>query len=242
MIQSVQGLLKADIVMVEDLSENHLERMYSLMAENYDAMSPEKFEKDLKWKDEVIFLRDEESKIWGFSTLAWNPKGWNGEVDIVFSGDTIIAEEAWGSQELVRAFCHRAGEWRLASQRRLFWFLISKGHRTYLYLPLFAKRFFPSPDRNEDAWGELAGAMAEKIFGAAWREEFGILRFAKSEGQLKEELADDSGKRENNRYVKFFLEENPDFRKGDELVCLTEMAESNLKRGARKAFLEGRGN
>lgn len=240
MIQVLQGILTAKTVPLADLSENDLERMYFLMSKNYDAVSRSKFEKDLEWKDEVIFLRDEKSELWGFSTLAWNPKGWNGEEDVVFSGDTIIAAEAWGSQELVREFCRRAGEWQRASGRRLFWLLISKGHRTYLYLPLFAKRFFPSPDRLEIEWGRLAGTMAQKIFRTAWQEKSGVLRFEKSEGQLKEELANASNIRKNNRHVKFFLKKNPGFRRGDELVCLTEMTEDNLKRGALSAFLEGR--
>jgi hypothetical protein len=39
--------------------------------------------------------------------------------------------------------------------------------------------------------------------------------------------------------VRFFLERNPRYHEGQELVCLTEFAADNLRSCARLAFLEG---
>ena len=121
------------------LSPREREAMHALMTEHYEAVPRERFEADLSRKDEVLMLHDDAGVLRGFTTLAWNPVGVFPEGDLLYSGDTIIDRSCWGTQELVRAFCRRAGEWQAGSGRRLFWFLISKGHRTYLYLPLFAR-------------------------------------------------------------------------------------------------------
>ncbi len=231
--------LSSEIRKRVDLTNDHREQMFTLMERHYDEVNRTQFLDDLSGKDEVILLVNNDQHVCGFSTLAWNPGGWSGAEDIVFSGDTVIAKEAWGSQELVKAFCRRAGEWQAEHGRRLFWLLISKGHRTYLYLPLFMRRFFPSPDGDDDELAPLANAVAKKLFDDYLQEDC-VLRFPKSRGQLKPDLAQSARLREGSRYVRFFLERNPGYQSGDELICFTEFAEGNLKRLARTAFLEGR--
>ena len=215
--------------------------MHALMTEHYEAVPRERFEADLARKDEVLMLHDGAGKLRGFTTLAWNPAGLLPEGDILFSGDTIIDRNCWGTQELVRAFCRRAGEWRANSGRPLFWFLLSKGHRTYLYLPLFARRFHPHPDQDELEWKNLAAKVAQALFGSAWKPDEGVIRFPASHGHLREEIAATSQERGNNPWVRFFLERNPGYATGEELVCLTEMRADNLRRGALAAFREGCG-
>lgn len=215
--------------------------MHALMTEHYEAVPRERFEADLARKDEVLMLHDGHGALRGFTTLAWNPAGLLPEGDILFSGDTIIDRSCWGTQELVRAFCRRAGEWRATNGRPLFWFLLSKGHRTYLYLPLFARRFHPHPEQAEPAWEELASKVAHGLFGSAWKPDEGLIRFPASHGHLRGEIAATSQERRNNPWVRFFLERNPGYAAGEELVCLTEMREDNLRRGALAAFHEGLG-
>ncbi|NQX02282.1 hypothetical protein HQ447_16610 [bacterium] len=210
--------------------------MFRLMSGHYEAVPEERFERDLAGKDEVLMLWDGQGSLRGFTTLVWNPAGRLEEGDILFSGDTIIDRSCWGTQELVRAFCRRAGEWQAASGRRLFWFLISKGHRTYLYLPLFARRFHPHPEHPEAEWAALAATVAACLFGDAWKPDEGLIRFPASHGHLREELAAGRG---GNPWVRYFLQRNPGHAHGDELVCLTEMDETNLRRGALAAFRAG---
>ena len=232
--------LVSTVVPVPALSQPIRDRMFELLAANYDCVSHERFRDDLSWKDEVISLRDLSGEIQGFTTLAFNPKNLSHPAgDILFSGDTIIDPAHWGSTELVYAFCRRAAEWRSEHGRRLFWMLISKGHRTYLFLPLFAKRFFPHPERCELQLELLASAAAAELFGDAWNPHTGVLQFGESLGQLKPQLAQTSWQRRRSPMVKFFLEKNPGFASGDELVCMTELAEENLKRAALLGFQQG---
>ena len=228
--------LQSSTRLVSSLTLAEKRAMHDLMTAHYEAVPWKRFEADLSAKDEVLMLHDIQKKLRGFTTLAWNPSGWLDEGDILFSGDTIIDRRCWGTQELVRAFCRRAGEWKAASGRRLFWFLISKVHRTYLYLPLFARRFYPHPEVEETEWAMLAGQVAERLFGDSWRPQEGVIRFPTSQGHLREELGIG---RETNLWVRYFLERNPGHSRGEELVCFTEMDESNLRRGALAAFREG---
>jgi hypothetical protein len=221
---------------VDGLSSDETEAMYHLMVESYEAIPRDRFDRDLIAKDEVILLHDAAGLLCGFTTLAWNPAGRQDEGDILFSGDTIITRRHWGTQELVRAFCRRAGQWRAASGRPLFWFLISKGHRTYLYLPLFARRFHPHPEHPEPAWQALAGRIADTMFGDCWKPDEGVIRFPNSHGHLQKALTDGNP---DNPWIARFHRINPHHAAGEELVCLTEMDGSNLRRGALVAFRQG---
>ena len=223
------------------LTDAERDAMHALMTGHYEAVPRERFEADLAGKDEVLMLHDEAGKVRGFTTLAWNPAGVLAEGGSLFSGDTIIDRSCWGTQELVHAFCRRAGERGAKSGRPLFWFLLSKGHRTYLYLPLFARRFHPHPERPEPVWEELASRVALGLFGDAWKPDEGVIRFPASHGHLRGEIAATSQERRQNPWVRFFLERNPGYASGEELVCLTEMRADNLRRVALAAFREGCG-
>ncbi|MGL5016745.1 MAG: hypothetical protein ACRDBP_01310, partial [Luteolibacter sp.] len=82
------------------------------------------------------------------------------------------------------------------------------------------------------------GKVAARMFGDFWKPAEGVVRFPSSRGHLREELATE---RDHHPWVRFFLECNPGHVDGEELVCLTEMDRSNLRRGALAAFCEGAG-
>ena len=56
------------------------------------------FHRDLNNKDWIILLRDEHDRLQGFSTLALYETEFNGKpISVVYSGDTIIRREYWGT-------------------------------------------------------------------------------------------------------------------------------------------------
>ncbi len=227
------------------LSKSDRAGMYALMVANYDGMDQERFEKDLEQKDLVIVLRDRENVIQGFSTVAFNPNGIGLDgYDVIFSGDTIIAPEHWGSPALSQGFRSVLGGFKAAvGDRSLYWFLISKGYRTYMYLPLYFKRYFPAAenDRYEDL-SKIAGTCAAALYPEAWDSISGLIRFPIPHDRLKPELAAVEPKKSNNPHVRFFLERNPGYFNGDELVCLVRIEKENLLRPDLRYFgvaLEG---
>lgn len=230
------------LVSLETLAEEDMARMHGLMKTCYDHVSFDRFTEDLAKKDWVLLLPDSSGVIQGFSTLALNPRGLEESgYDILYSGDTVIHPEHWGGQSLVRGFLNTAGAILTSRRKPLFWYLLSKGHRTYMYLPLFFKRFFPAVDQSRHLamGGELAAFCSERLFPSNWQPDRGVIHFPERHGQVNAALAEDTRRRAGHPQVDFFLRHNPRFDEGDELVCLAELSPKNLRFRARAMMEAG---
>lgn len=257
------------------LSPDEVAAMYALFEAYYDCTSFALFAADLQEKSHVILFTDgtpdsdtmKSGTLCGFSTLTLLQLP-GADWRVLFSGDTIIDHAHWGEQALALEFCRFAGQIK-ASQPDLplYWFLMSKGYRTYRYLHLFAREYWPGfandmgehslPAANATTSSNAATAattantasataleailhqVASSKFGAAWDRQAGLIRFPQSRGQLR---ADWAGVRENLRQrpeVAYFLNKNPRYAEGEELACITLLDESNLRSVARRAFVEG---
>jgi hypothetical protein len=232
--------LAASVLDAHALPAGLPQRMYALYAEHYEACDPQRFVLDLAGKDHVIVL-EEGDALRGFSTLAhFHFESSRGPVQVVFSGDTLIDPEAWGEQALSRAFARLAGALQVrAAALPLYWLLISKGHRTYRYLSVFARRYFPHPDAEDPHLSELAAQLAAARFGAAYDASRGVVAHQASLGHLRHELAEVPTRIASRADGAFFLRRNPGYRLGHELVCLTELRPDNLRAVVRQAILEG---
>src|SRR5207245_3992729 len=130
---------------VNHLSSRQVDQLFALYSAYFEASTEAIFRTDLEEKDYVILLRDAGGNIKGFSTgaiLEFNL----GETcaRAIFSGDTIIHHENWGEQTLPLAFAAQAGRIKARQpDQPLYWFLISKGYRTYRYLHLFFHDYIP---------------------------------------------------------------------------------------------------
>jgi hypothetical protein len=236
------GILNATVVDVAKLDRDIRGVMYALFEQYYLAISPQMFARDLASKDTVILLHDQENRLCGFSTLATLTMNVGGEIiRIVFSGDTIVERAHWGSHALAFAWIRHIG--KIAAQAPsipLFWLLIVKGHRTYRYLPAWMLNF--APDWRHPADTQLTAlkdAVASARFGTAYDRESGVLRFVASQGHLAPEWAAVTPREALRPDVRFFLERNPGYERGDELVCLGELAAHNLRPLMRRLFLLG---
>jgi hypothetical protein len=216
--------------------------MYALYERYYEGSSFEVFQRDLLAKDRVVLLRGQDGELRGFSTLAVYAREFEGTpLRVVFSGDTIIDERCWGSQAFAFSWLRFVGWLKAqAPQAPLYWLLISKGHRTYRYLPAFSREYFPAHDRNTPPRMQgLIDFLATERFGAAYDSAAGVLRFDQSQGHLRRRLACIPDKDLRLQEVRYFLRRNPDYAQGDELVCLCELAADNLKPIARRVFESG---
>ena len=222
------------IIQPDELTADEHARMLALMTTHYDHVHPETFARDLADKDRVILL--EEDGIIGFSTQKILTMG---DARAVFSGDTIIDRAHWGTQQLSRAF---AQDFFDAEGGPLYWFLISKGYKTYKYLPTFFQTFYPRYDEETppdirkmiDHFGKLVNPVA-------YRPETGVFEYTGEKDRLKAELQDLSA-RNNDPHYEFFVRANPGYRMGHDLACLTLLTRENLKKGrARLLFGEGTG-
>lgn len=219
------------------LTDLDAQRMYNLFQDFYQNTTVEIFTRDLNGKDWVILLRDRESKtIQGFSTLACyaslfkeNPIG------VVYSGDTIIHPAYWRSFELPRVWGRTVLEVGERLPKPLYWLLISSGYKTYRFLTVFFKEYYPRYDRSTPPeTQELIHHLAHERFALDYYPELGIVRFSKGATPLRVGVAEINDVRLKDPHVAFFVAKNPGHTLGDELVCLTHVHPDNFTPAGRR--------
>lgn len=236
------GKLVASYADIAALDDGLRRRMFAVFERYYDAVSMQHFVEDLESKTLAILLHDKDGNLQGFSTLEVIPfESDDGPCVAIYSGDTIVSHHYWGEHELASAWCYFAGQ--IKQQHPgipLYWFLIVKGHRTYRYLPAFTREFYPNHrKKTPPRLQKIIDQLATEKFGDAYLPDAGLLRFPESHGHLKPkwaEVDEDLGARP---HVAFFLRANPGFASGDELVCLTELCEQNMRFVSRASFIRG---
>lgn len=219
--------LKATTVRIKKLKRPEIERMYELFSEYYQNHTLQSFEHDLYEKNHVILLRDAKDKtLQGFSTLLRVPLKKAGKNVLgVYSGDTVINKEYWGSPALGIEFLLYL--WKLKMKRpgtAVYWFLISKGYKTYLLMAKNFATYFPRYDRETPPeYRELMNDFYGKKFSEHYNPETGLITYEGKACALKEHVADITPDLLKNPRVAFFNQMNPHWDKGDELTCIAKM-------------------
>lgn len=223
------------LVSRSDLQPAQKVAMFELLKRHFDGVTPEQFARDLAEKNLALLLEREERLV-GFSTLlAYTTHFEERSVNVIYSGDTIVTPEAWGTTALPRAWV--AGVEALRAKLPsgpCFWLLLTSGFRTYRFLPVFWREFFPRFDASMPAKTQrLLNYLASQRFGVQFDPATGIVRFTLPQ-RLHAELKDVPPGREQDPHVSFFIARNPGHARGDELVCLTELCSKNLTAAGRR--------
>lgn len=236
--------MKPEIKTIQSLGAADRHAMLALLRRHFDGVTERGFADDLDGKTLAVLLRDQQGVLRGFSTLAVYPgTGPEGEpVTVACSGDTIVAPEAWGSSALPRAWINAAMRWHETHGRgRLYWLLITSGFRTYRFLPVFFRRFYPHARRpTPAAIAAWIDRLAEDRWGSAYDRASGLVRFADPQ-RLRGRLAEIPAERLRDAHVGRFLSLNPGHAEGDELVCLCSLHRDNLTRAGARMLQAGHG-
>jgi hypothetical protein len=224
-----------------ELSAGRANGMFELLSRHFVGVTAGQFHKDLAEKNWIILL-ERNSRLVGFSTLLVYETAFAKEpVSVIYSGDTVVAPEAWNSPALSRAWiaCVRQLRWSYP-RGKYYWLLLTSGFRTYRFLPLFWREFYPRFDAPTPPDQKLLlDSLAKERFGAQFHPEPGIVRFAQPQ-QLRDRVNIIPAK-PADPHVGFFLKKNPGHISGDELVCLTELTDENLTPAGRR-MVEARAN
>jgi hypothetical protein len=230
---------------VAELTAEDRCEMLALFATCFDGVTPERFTADLADKTHVITLTDPAGRLEGFSTLALYPATPRGEtLHVAASGDTLVHPRAWDRSILPAVWIdavhrlHRETRDE-APGPRLVWLLLTSGFRTYRFLPVFFRDFWPRPGVADDDLADLAAALARERYGDSYDETTGIVRFPEPQ-VLRPELGRLPEGRRRDRHVDFFLAANPGHDAGDELVCVTDLSPDNLTPAGRRMVARGR--
>jgi hypothetical protein len=253
---SVTDRVAGEVQTVASLEPCQRREMLALLRRYFVGVSPGQFERDLAEKEWVILLRDAASgAVRGFSTLmrletVLAEPGSAGEsgppeepggrrVVAFFSGDTVVERACWGGTELPRRFARHVfaladAERRAAPGVAVYWFLICSGYKTYRFLPVFFREFFPTHRRPTPAGARrILDTLATHKFPAAYDPPAGVIR-PRPAARLRPGVAEVGPDLLRNPDVAFFVATNPGHAAGDELACLAELRPENLTRAGRR--------
>jgi hypothetical protein len=228
--------LAGEVVPVGTLAASDREAMRRLLDRYFEGVSGARFEADLAEKEWAILLHDATGALRGFSTLMrLRPRVPEGPVVAFYSGDTIIEREFWGDDALPRLWGRHV--FTLAAAEPdvpAYWFLICSGYKTYRFLPVFYREFFPTWRRaTPPNVRRLLDALAGAKFGPAYDAERGVVRLPGAT-PLRAGVGDVTPRRLRDPDVAFFAAANPGHARGDELACLVRIAPDNVTRAGRR--------
>jgi hypothetical protein len=233
-VSRTSSLPRSEVVPVAALGEVEREQMFLLLTDYFEGVTRERFERDLAEKESAVLLRDEAGTIKGFSTIMRLRTVVNGEpVAAFFSGDTIVARDCRGESELPHLWSRHVFALRATMpERRVYWFLISSGYKTYRFLSVFFREFYPTFRRGTPTFERRAlDALGRQKFGGEYAN--GVVRFAEPT-PLRAGVAEITPARLRDPHVAFFVQANPGHARGDELACLCEIATANLTAAGRR--------
>jgi hypothetical protein len=218
-----------------ELSSAKKANMFGLLTQHFDGVTPEQFARDLAEKNLALLL-EREGDLVGFSTLQAYTTTFEGEtINVIYSGDTIVTPGAWGTTALPRAWVAGVDSLRAKlPPARCFWLLLTSGFRTYRFLPVFWREFFPRFDAAmPETSHRMLNQLAKERFGNQFLPDAGVVRFTNPQ-RLKNGLEQIPDGRSLDPHISFFISHNPGHANGDELVCLTELCLENLTPAGRR--------
>jgi hypothetical protein len=210
-----------------EISFQDLEEMHMIFSKYYKNTELKTFKNDLDKKNGAFILRKRSTgEIVGFSTLLEMRMIINGKkVFGVFSGDTIVEEEYWGKNPLTSAFVWYYMKKLFANPfRPVYWFLISKGYKTYLLLTNNFLNYYPCYNKENQHLEDIMAGYCNYLFPEYFNEKKKVLDFGKGSQSLKGGVAEITSEM-CSKYPKiaFFNERNPNWDLGTELPCVGEM-------------------
>jgi hypothetical protein len=228
------------LVRTADIPASQREEMFALMESYYEYADRATFDADLEEKEWVIQVLDERTnRLLGFSTQMLLRLDVDGRpVRALFSGDTIIDRDARGQRSLFQV-----SGWFVRflmsayPDDELYWFLISKGYKTYRFLPLFFHEFYPRYDApTPPRPAAVIDALAGYKFPAGYDRAAGIVRAGPLGCRLRPGVADITPDRFTDPHIQFFAERNPRHAFGDELCCIAPLTLANFTAAAYRAM------
>lgn len=227
------------LVPVAEIPRSERDAMFALMDRYYEGVRREVFENDLAEKRWIIQILHPRGGLCGFSTqMLLDVSAAGRSVTALFSGDTIIDRAQWGDSALAHVWGRLA--LRLIEERpeaELYWFLISKGYKTYRFLPLFFHTFYPHPSQEMPPEARaVLEALAQEKYPRDFDATRGIIRASAGHDRLRAGVAEITPARLRDPFVRFFLERNPGHVRGEELCCLAPLTRTNFTPAAYRVI------
>ncbi len=241
MVGTKQSTIATSIDHPNQLDRFERQAMLDLMVSYYDNVREDVFHRDLSAKDWVIRLRCQQTgQLIGFSTQRLLRQSIDDQpVRVLFSGDTIVDRNFWNSPKLAQTWGRFVLRLIAQSQQEpLYWLLLSKGYRTYRFLPLFFGCYAPAVNhRTLPELDRVRQVFMHPIYGSAFDPATSIVSGSAIDNySLREGVADVDGARRDDPHIRFFVACNPGHHSGDELCCVAPLNRDNFTAAARRVI------
>jgi len=209
---------------IDSVSVAHIRQMYALYETYYENTALDIFLSDLSKKSGVILVeRASDNQLVGFSTQTFFDLKVDGKrVRGIFSGDTVIDKAYWGNNALANTFYRRLIIERFKRPfTPFYWFLISKGFKTYLLMTNNFYNYYPNVNGKDDKYKSITKAYCSALFPESFDADKMLLDFGDDYVRLKETIAEITPELKSaNKHIAFFDKVNPSWRRGTEVPCL----------------------
>jgi hypothetical protein len=232
--------LQGSIIEVDKLEARERDAMFRLLDGMFANVRREAFDGDLAAKQWVIRVHDPIScELVGFSTqVLLGPERTGSASRVLYSGDTVVERQHWGDIALSHVWGRLALD--LIDQygdERLYWLLTSKGFRTYRYLPMFFHEWFPRSERSTPPFeAELVNKLGTYLAPHRYDPDAQVIRAGDGKDFVRPGISEPIGRAASDEHVRYFLDRNPHYDRGDELCCLAPLTKENFTRAAYRVI------
>jgi hypothetical protein len=229
---------------IGELSATDRDVCFNLLSHYFLDIRRNDFERDFAEKEAVLMLRSETAAgpIVGFSTIMTLPLAVLGRrVRAIFSGDTVVDPRYRFSSGVFREL----GSYFLDTLSRfpaeeVYYLLISKGWRTYKLLPSLFRHFSPSADGVSPSERAVISAFGSSKYPDSFDLATGVIRGGAGAPRVRPDGIDAIPTR-IDAHTAFFLEANPGYLDGDELVCAGHVTPENFAAPLRRVLAQREG-
>lgn len=225
-------MLYTRYVKVTDIKIHEILAMHALFERYYDHGPLDTFIRDLSRKDGAFIVRHQrDDRIVGFSTMAIFDIPHQGKlVKGMFSGDTVLEKEFWGTRAVHTAYLLKLLKEALKRPlQQQYWTLISKGYKTYMVMARNLPEFYPNRRGEQPELKALVESYCEVLFPGKLDRERMVLDFGDDSNCLKGTVADiDEALRQREPDIAFFEQRNPGWDRGHELPCIAPIGLKTL--------------
>ena len=234
--------MKGKLVRRSKIDAESLHCMYALFCTQFNNVSYAQFMDDLEQKNWILLLYRDDYSLSGFSSMHLYDITIDArELSVVYSGDTVVDSDTW-SDSALSYYWMGAIDYlqRLHKKERLYWFLLVSGYRTYRFLPVYSRVYFPRYDQpTPDDIQSIMHTLAKARFGDRYDAQAGVVRL-RVPAILKDDYRGIPANRLKDPHIAFFAERNPGHEQGDELVCFSSLSEDNCTRIGLRMWAKGR--
>lgn len=213
-------------VRVDRLPARTIDQMWDMFRRYYEVGDDDRagWVRSLLEKDVAFIIEDRDTRrMVGFSSaLLMTFDGYR----IVHSGDTVLERERWGAGKHFAYQMLKVLTRHYLSKPRvpLYWFLISKGYRTYLLMARNLIEFYPTWRGPTPPWAkDVIAEVARRRYGTAFRPQTGVLTFPYRRAPLQPWVTPITDEQRDDADIAYFERANPCWQDGDELACIGVM-------------------